>query len=48
VVSLLKLMEAPFYAGETYVVVPDYAVPYIMALAGGGLWAELRGRAELC
>jgi len=50
IISMLKLMEVPYVTSddEMYIVVPDDVVPYIMALAGVGLWAELRGRAEPC
>lgn len=46
---LLSLMQARHLEADNYsILVPDWAVPYIMALAGRGLWAELRARAELC
>jgi len=51
IISLLKLMDVSYYYDEndpTYVIVPDDVAQYIMALAGVGLWAELRGRAEPC
>ena len=50
IISFMRLVEAPYVVSEDemYIVVPDDVAHYVLSLAGVGLWAELRARAEPC